>query len=92
LDGGENQFDGPLGRQALGFKRVGQAQTTHHDVGGSGVTTIELVFHMLALGDMRAWGQQGQFLGHQLAMQIGRSYFIQHHAQLAAKKTRKRNF
>ena len=56
------------------------------------MTTVELVFHMLALGDVRAWGQQGQFLGHEFAMQIGCSDFVEHHTQLAAEKTCERNF
>lgn len=50
VDRGEHQLNGPFGGQALGFERVGKAQAADHDVRAFRSASVQLVFHMLPLG------------------------------------------
>ena len=75
----------------FGLQRVGQAQAADHDVGLGGAAAVELVFHVLAFAQERAFGQQRQFFGHVLAVQVRRADLGERHAEFARQKTRQRN-
>jgi hypothetical protein len=81
VDGREDQLDGPLGGQAFGFQRVGQAQAADGDVGAEGAAAVELAVHILAFAQRGAGGQPGQFLRQVLAVQEGRAHLGELHAQ-----------
>jgi hypothetical protein len=48
LHGREHQLNRPLGGEAIGFQRVGQAQATDHQVGLVGEAAVELQLQRLA--------------------------------------------
>ena len=62
MDGGEQQLDRPLRRQAFRLQRVGEAEAADRDIGLGGAAAVELAFHVLAFAQQRAGGQQRQFV------------------------------
>jgi hypothetical protein len=63
LDRREDQLDRPLGGQALGLQRVGEAKAADDEIRPSGATAVELRVDVLALDDVGALGQQRQSRG-----------------------------
>ena len=58
VDGAENQFDRPLGGDALGFEGIGQPETADHQIGPLGPHPLQLFLHILALAEAGACRQQ----------------------------------
>ena len=83
VDGREHQLDRPLGGQAFGLQRVGQAQAAHGEVWPFGAAAVQLALHVLAFAQLGAGRQPGQLLRLVLAVQVGRAHLGQPHAQLA---------
>ena len=89
---GEHQFDGPFGGQALGLQRVGKAKAADGQIGAGGAGAGELFVDVLTFGDHRAFGQQGQFRGQQIAVQEGGADLDRGHAAFAGQEAGERDF
>ena len=92
MDRGEHEFDGPLGGEAFGFERVGEAEAADGEVGAGGPRAGELQVDVLTLGERRAFGEQGEVGCHQVAVQEGRSDLDRRHAAFAGQEAGEGNF
>jgi hypothetical protein len=52
LDRREHQFDCPLGRHAFGFQWIRQTEAAYDQVGLNCAASINLIFNVLAFGDL----------------------------------------
>ena len=92
LNGGEDQFDGPFGGVAFGYQRIGQTQSTDHQVRVRRLAAVDLALHVLPFHDHGVGGKELEFLGHVLAVNVGHAHFRELHVKLIAQKSRQRNF
>src|SRR6056297_4349955 len=89
---GEDQLDGPFGGEPLGLERVGKAKAADREIGARGAAAFELQVHILAFGDLRAFGQKIEIGAEDGLLQVGRADLERLHAAFAGEKTRQRNF
>ena len=86
LDRREDQLDRPLGRQALGLERIGEAQAADDEVGRGGAAAVELALDILAFGQQRCRRAAGRVpAARMLTVQIGRADLDELHRRARAR-------
>ena len=89
---GEDQFDGPFGGEALGFERIGEAQTADGQIGSLSAGAVQLQIDILPFGQGGAWGDEVEIGADDRFVNKRRSDFEGRHAAFAGEETGQWNF
>ncbi len=91
VDRREDQLDRPLGREALGLERIGEAEAAHGEVGPRRAHAVELPLDVLALASASPAGSSGSSAATICAVEVGRADLDQLHAEFAVQEARERD-